>query len=194
MNQPVHNQKEEHQLERFISDAVKSSDAHIDEVRLQQVFDRITDDELERWWLSFSSSEALSSAEINVPHWKTKEQKKHFEHKCMRLAYYPKVKTENGKYVYDRKDFEGHIKACLKEHISEDIERNEAWRRTPFRWKLFNRYVPLTLFVLMPLLCWFSTWVPAFSPSARVGLGVLAGACIAVYILLSVISSVMRKG
>jgi hypothetical protein len=63
---------------------------------------------------SFSAGRAFSNANRAVPDWS--------------YIYCPTKKDANGKYIYDRKDFESHIKTHLIEHIEADLVSLLEWQ------------------------------------------------------------------
>lgn len=83
----------EKQIKKIISNSIKNK--IIDEVKLKGLFDEMTIDEIQMFWIIYSSSIAYSEANINIPEWKTKIQEQYFLETSRSYDFYLKNKDSN---------------------------------------------------------------------------------------------------
>lgn len=122
----------ERQIQKFIGESIKQNIANVDETKLQNLFDQMTTEEIQKFWLFYSGSKALSTANASVPYWKTKEQKQYFDNELDNYQFYPKEKDGHDKYIIDRNDLISHVKFHLKNIIKQQIKSNQEFKNKPF--------------------------------------------------------------
>lgn len=154
MERLAHNSQEGRNLERLVRHGIKSR--ALDEAELKTILERMSDDELQTWWFFYSARQAFSSAEMNVPHWKTTEQEQHFKTALAQFMFHPQRKDANGRCIFERERFLAHIQACLHQHVDQQIKLNDAGKRKPFLRKV---PVYIALIYLLGALAYGVAWL-----------------------------------
>lgn len=138
-------------IEAFVRYSIgTSSDPNF--VDLQPLLDKMTTDELQRFWLHYAASKSLSSASRAVPHWKTKEEGEYFLHAFSDLLFHPKEKDVSGKYIIVRKDLEAHITTKLADYIRFERQLRKIRRSRPAIDKVHSALAVSTLVLVIPFL------------------------------------------
>lgn len=131
----------------FITFSIKKE--VIDEKRLKVILEKFSLDDLKKFWMNFIISENYSNTQRNVPDWRTRDKQEFLKNEVYRTHYYPQKVEENGGVVYDREDFELHIKSFILEKISNEITRNKEFKERPFLIKFPFHFMKIFLVSLL---------------------------------------------
>ncbi len=134
----------ERQIEKFISNSIKKKSKNIDVKELTNLLAEMSTEELQMFWMRYSSSKALSRAQAEIADWKTKEQEKYFLHLTRSYQYESSEKDTNGKYIVDKIDLithiTNHINNIIQDQIQLDIElKNKSFlEKMPYYLMIFS--------------------------------------------------------
>ena len=82
------------EIEKFIRSSIKKKSKFVGEIELQNLFDQMTTEEIQKFWFHYSAGKAFSTVNALIPDWETKDQEKCFKHLSSNYQFYPKEKTE----------------------------------------------------------------------------------------------------
>lgn len=126
-------------LTAFVRRSTKAASSVPNKAELQSLLTQMTTEELQSYWLDFTSSRAYSVATTSIPDWRTRDQRDRLGYEILNYAFQPKEKGPDGKYIIIRSDLQEHIETYLLRHIDDERRLEQNFRAKPFFDRLHAR-------------------------------------------------------
>ena len=134
-------------IEKFISSSIKNKVEHINECELDELIKQMPTNELDAFWLNFSSDKAYTDMNRNIPEWQTKTQATELGYSTLKYGYSSKESKSSENY---RSGLINHVKSHLFEHIKNEIQHENDLKNRTF-WERIPPYYLMSTVILIPV-------------------------------------------